>query len=1059
MEHEHEPAVIAAPAAPAGAGVQALRGSPRLLAAGNAAIARAIAARAAIGRQADAGAPPPPESAPGGAPVPAADPDAAQEALRLNGLSMPDLLQQLTGRGRQWVDLNREALVHTPGVGPQRMALAVEAVLAGPTAPDERLATMMGEMQAMGLPEDQQEAVALYCGAFGLRAPSIMNRFIEGAKGLQQEWPALDPETRARRIAELAIASLDRAGVPAPKGIDVKEIPEGGLWLKEPWRIVVAARIGSRNADAEGLGRAAATIYHEARHAEQDYTILRCLAGQKKGPEAIKANYDAPMDIVQRAVGDPILPGDARAAKADEWLKSSTTSPLPPGDHARAEERDAHGTGDSVLDRLRDAPPDRSSRLTDPWVPTVGQQVVARWAMYGFTTMSKEELISQGVGGSTVAISHLTLPDLSGVEVKDRLKMAQNITGNIYVGPLDARSLERIWTSFGGDFSKIASANLALWHTCCVRHSGLVENVKPAKDIYDAVRSDTLALAHGYLQKNGEFVEEEMKAFGISEGEGKENAPATAGQTAAVTALQNAAHGLQALQFAQEAARETWVGIGLSPDQTLALKGDENNKTFVFAPVAYRPGEKPATTIPEGYFRDAKVVIGVPAAAGKEPTAPVPINGNADIPKLVPLKDFADLDAKYAAAEARVEDTLIAYPSLFGVMGDTSKETGAFADSSSPEAARTAMGTGFKKLKKNIETSKTDLGGKLDPLDLTPIHHALTAGVAKGDSKVAWNQPLPKAILEDRIQNHNIDIALRQLLVAKVSEIAFLLAPFTGGASLAVMAAGVATAGANFAIDERRYEALSAASKTQATPGTALVKNSDVDSAHAAAEAEGIALALAAATAGAAAVSAVMKGMKEAWRQKLLARVGQPSEVLTGGPSDPFGPRPYEAPYLEPPNMEVAGPGKPLNVANMDPKQKYLWVIDADGNFRVAPEQQGNYYAWRTRRVMAAKPGEVVENQKSVLKHGDLVPGGERGEIRGPARAGGEFVAEKGPDGQFTGRWRMNNDSGYTFFRSDAAKMTGANLDAAKELLGSTGTNTQNIITHNTMGADVPPAR
>ena len=321
-------------------------------------------------------------------------------------------------------------------------------------------------------------------------------------------------------------------------------------------------------------------------------------------------------------MGDPIPEGDPRAAKADEWLKSSTTSPLPPGDHARAEERDAHGTGDSVLDRIRDTPPDRSSRLTDPWVPTVGQQVVARWAMYGVTTMSKEELISQGVGGSTVAISHLAARDLSGVEVKDRLKMAENITGNIYVGPLDSRSLERIWTSFGEDFSKIASGNLALWRKCCVRHSGLVEKVKPAKDIYDAVRSDTLALASGYLKKNGDFVEEEMKAFGISDVEGKENAPATAGQTAAVTALQNAAHGLQALQFAQEAARDTWVGIGLSPDQTLALKGDDDDKTFVFGPVAYKPGDgKPPTTIPEGYFRDAKVVISVPPAAGAEDRA------------------------------------------------------------------------------------------------------------------------------------------------------------------------------------------------------------------------------------------------------------------------------------------------------------------------------------------------------------------------------------------------------------------------------------------------------
>jgi hypothetical protein len=375
LEHDHDPAVISASPAPADAALRALRGSSRLLAAGNSAVARAVVARAALGRDADPG--PPPPSAPGGAPAPTADPNAADEALRLNGLSMPDLLSQLAAHGPQWVDLNRDALVQTPGVGPQRMALAVEAVLAGPSASDERLAVMMGEMQAMGLPEDQQETVALYCGAFGLRAPSIMDRFITGAKALEQQWATLDAETRARRIGELAAASLDQAGVPAPKGIDVKEIPEGGLWERSPWRITVAARIGSLKADADGLGRAAATIYHEARHAEQDFTILRSLAGQKKGPDEIKATYDAPPDIIARAVDAPIAPGDPRAARATEWLQSTQTSPLPAGDQERSEERDAHGTGNSVLDRIRDTPLDRTSQLKDPWIPTVGQQVGA----------------------------------------------------------------------------------------------------------------------------------------------------------------------------------------------------------------------------------------------------------------------------------------------------------------------------------------------------------------------------------------------------------------------------------------------------------------------------------------------------------------------------------------------------------------------------------------------------------------------------------------------------------------------------------------------------------
>src|SRR5262249_15375755 len=76
-----------------------------------------------------------------------------------------------------------------------------------------------------------------------------------------------------------------------------------------------------------------------------------------------------------------------------------------------------------------------------------------------------------------------------------------------------------------------------------------------------------------------------------------------------------------------------------------------------------------------------------------------------------------------------------------------------------------------------------------------------------------------------------------------------------------------------------------------------------------------------------------------------LQRVGEPSEVFTN--------RTSEHPYRNPENMQKVTPDNPLDVNQLDPNEKYLWAVDKDGNFLVAPENQPDY----------GRP----------LKHGDLV--------------------------------------------------------------------------------------
>jgi RHS repeat-associated protein len=147
-----------------------------------------------------------------------------------------------------------------------------------------------------------------------------------------------------------------------------------------------------------------------------------------------------------------------------------------------------------------------------------------------------------------------------------------------------------------------------------------------------------------------------------------------------------------------------------------------------------------------------------------------------------------------------------------------------------------------------------------------------------------------------------------------------------------------------------------------------------------------------------------------------VARTGEPSTVNNN--------RPSEWPYRNPPEMSTVRPGKPL--PELDTNRTYLWAVDKDGNVLVAPEDQAGW----TRPV----------------KHGDLIPGPE-GTSRGAARAGGELNYNSE-----TGQWEMNNDSSYTFLRTDGNKGTADNLQASHDLVTQSGTDTSNIVPVNSSG-------
>ncbi|HEV8421496.1 MAG TPA: hypothetical protein VGR13_09095, partial [Actinomycetota bacterium] len=181
-------------------------------------------------------------------------------------------------------------------------------------------------------------------------------------------------------------------------------------------------------------------------------------------------------------------------------------------------------------------------------------------------------------------------------------------------------------------------------------------------------------------------------------------------------------------------------------------------------------------------------------------------------------------------------------------------------------------------------------------------------------------------------------------------------------------------------------------------------------------------------------------------------RAGEPSEVLTN--------RPEERPYHHPPGRQVIGRENPLRLQDLDPNQRYLWVVDENGNWVFAPE--GTRFDPATGRYVrdptqAGFGRNEVYPEGRVVKHGDLVPGPE-GQSRGVARQGGELFAERDANGNLTGRWVMNNDSSYTFARTDGTTLGPRELEGAFELLGQTGTDTNSIVLRQTGNPEAGPA-
>ena len=125
-------------------------------------------------------------------------------------------------------------------------------------------------------------------------------------------------EERAEAVRGAINARLTAVGVP-PIGAITKEGGGNAHFKKQTWTVSVDpdfAMRGGPTAPAELL----TTVYHEARHAEQDFLVARHMARDKTAAE-IAAEHDIPAPVAEAAKASP-LPADDPQAELAERLRA-----------------------------------------------------------------------------------------------------------------------------------------------------------------------------------------------------------------------------------------------------------------------------------------------------------------------------------------------------------------------------------------------------------------------------------------------------------------------------------------------------------------------------------------------------------------------------------------------------------------------------------------------------------------------------------------------------------------------------------------------------------------
>ena len=167
---------------------------------------------------------------------------------------------------------------------------------------------------------------------YGLETKGSVDQYTDYALKLRQSNPKMLLKDFANKLTENISQELDKQGVPQVK-MTIKAHLHQGEFKQDSWELIVdPAKFDTQNTGAKELGQlsvddvinATGTVYHEARHADQDFLVARMLAGKNKTPAEIhKATVTPgrkgiPLEVAKKAVGQKLINNKSNEGQIDE---------------------------------------------------------------------------------------------------------------------------------------------------------------------------------------------------------------------------------------------------------------------------------------------------------------------------------------------------------------------------------------------------------------------------------------------------------------------------------------------------------------------------------------------------------------------------------------------------------------------------------------------------------------------------------------------------------------------------------------------------------------------
>jgi hypothetical protein len=173
--------------------------------------------------------------------------------------------------------------------------------------------------------ESRPQDVATRTGGLTKAVTGMANRemvrwFVEKVTNVEADWEELTPKQRVDGLLDPANAALEALGVPpleASSQMPGMGDPTGAGFAKGGWTMSYGDEFSDFELDHKKFARAAGTIYHEARHAEQYFRVARKLAAEGKTAKDIERILLVSGRIAQEAVKVPLS-----EKQQDEWAQA-----------------------------------------------------------------------------------------------------------------------------------------------------------------------------------------------------------------------------------------------------------------------------------------------------------------------------------------------------------------------------------------------------------------------------------------------------------------------------------------------------------------------------------------------------------------------------------------------------------------------------------------------------------------------------------------------------------------------------------------------------------------